>query len=102
VVSACEFFGWQENLCRDPELEKDGWFCFKVVGGMENPPIGSIYHLYTIYIIYIYTVYTTYYILPSFGGYILYATYHCLREPETTIEDWPRHPVGVIPSLKLT
>ena len=36
-----------------------------------NPPIGSIYHLYTTYI------------LPS-GG--LYATYHLLREPETTIE----------------
>ena len=36
-----------------------------------NPPIGSIYHLYTTYI------------LPS-GG--LYATYHPLGEPETTIE----------------
>ena len=36
-----------------------------------NPPIGSIYHLYTTYI------------LPS-GG--LYATYHLLGEPETTIE----------------
>ena len=36
-----------------------------------NPPIGSIYHLYTTYI------------LPS-GG--LYATYHLLQEPETTIE----------------
>ena len=36
-----------------------------------NPPIGSIYHLYTTYI------------LPS-GG--LYATYHLLREPETTID----------------
>ena len=35
-----------------------------------NPPIGSIYHLYTTYI------------LPS-GG--LYATYHPLGEPETTI-----------------
>ena len=37
-----------------------------------NHPIGSIYHLYT-----------TYSILPS-GG--LYATYHLLGEPETTIE----------------
>ena len=37
-----------------------------------NPPIGSIYHLYTTYI------------LPS-GG--LYATYHLLGEPETTIEE---------------
>ena len=36
-----------------------------------NPPIGSIYHLYTTYI------------LPS-GG--LYATYHLLGEPETTID----------------
>ena len=36
-----------------------------------NPPIGSIYHLYTTHI------------LPS-GG--LYATYHLLREPETTID----------------
>ena len=36
-----------------------------------NPPIGSIYHLYITYI------------LPS-GG--LYATYHLLGEPETTIE----------------
>ena len=36
-----------------------------------NPPIGSIYHLYTTYI------------LPS-GG--LYATYHLLWEPETTID----------------
>ena len=36
-----------------------------------NPSIGSIYHLYTTYI------------LPS-GG--LYATYHLLGEPETTIE----------------
>ena len=36
-----------------------------------NPPIGSIYHLYTTYI------------LPC-GG--LYATYHLLGEPETTIE----------------
>ena len=35
-----------------------------------NPTIGSIYHLYI-------------YILPS-GG--LYATYHPLGEPETTIE----------------
>ena len=34
-------------------------------------PIGSIYHLYTTYI------------LPS-GG--LYATYHLLGEPETTLE----------------
>ena len=47
-----------------------------------NPPISSIYHLYTTYI------------LPS-GG--LYATYHLLREPETTIE-YTNH----IPSLKLT
>ena len=38
----------------------------------SNPPIGSIYHKFTTYI------------LPS-GG--LYATYHLLREPETTIED---------------
>jgi len=37
-----------------------------------NPPIGSIYHLHTTYI------------LPSEG---LYATYHLLREPETTIEN---------------
>ena len=37
------------------------------------PPIGSIYHLYTTCI------------LPS-GG--LYATYHLLREPETTIDWW--------------
>ena len=37
-----------------------------------NPPIGSIYHLYTTYI------------LPS-GG--LYATYHLLGEPETTIDE---------------
>ena len=37
-----------------------------------NPPIGSIYHLYTTYI------------LPS-GG--LYATYHLLGEPETTIDN---------------
>ncbi len=36
-----------------------------------NPPIGSIYHLYTTYI------------LPS--G-VLYATYHLLGEPETSIE----------------
>ena len=36
-----------------------------------NPPEGSIYHLYTTYI------------LPS-GG--LYATYHLLGEPETTID----------------
>ena len=36
-----------------------------------NPPIGSIYHLHTTYI------------LPSDG---LYATYHLLGEPETTIE----------------
>ena len=36
-----------------------------------NPPIGSIYHLYTTYI------------LPS-GG--LYATYHLLGEPGTTID----------------
>ena len=36
-----------------------------------NPPIGIIYHLYTTYI------------LPS-GG--LYATYHLLGEPETTID----------------
>ena len=36
-----------------------------------NPPIGSIYHLYTTYI------------LPS-GG--IYATYHLLGEPETTID----------------
>ena len=36
-----------------------------------NPPIGSIYHLYTTYIL-------------PFGG--LYATYHLLGEPETTIE----------------
>ena len=36
-----------------------------------NPPIGSIYHLYTTYI------------LPS-GG--LYATYHLLGKPETTID----------------
>ena len=41
------------------------------IGGIVHPPIGSIYHLYTTYI------------LPS-GG--LYATYHLLREPETTIE----------------
>ena len=40
---------------------------------MYNHPIGSIYHLYTTYI----------YILPS-GG--LYATYHLLWEPETTME----------------
>ena len=44
------------------------------IGGIVHPPIGSIYHLYTTYISYI---------LPS-GG--LYATYHLLREPETTIE----------------
>ena len=37
-----------------------------------NPPIGSIYHLYTTYI------------LPSAG---LYATYHLLGEPETTIDE---------------
>ena len=37
-----------------------------------NPPIGSIYYLYTTYI------------LPS-GG--LYATYHLLGEPETTIDN---------------
>ena len=43
-----------------------------------NPPIGSIYHLYTTYI------------LPS-GG--LYATYHLLGEPETTIEVLERVPV---------
>ncbi len=36
-----------------------------------NPPIGSIYHLYTTYI------------LPP-GG--LYATYHLIGEPETTID----------------
>ena len=36
-----------------------------------DPPIGSIYHLYTTWI------------LPS-GG--LYATYHLLREPETTFD----------------
>ena len=36
-----------------------------------NPPIGSIYHLYTTYIL-------------RSGG--LYATYHLLGEPETTIE----------------
>ena len=40
-------------------------------GSCENPPIGSIYHLYTTYI------------LPS-GG--LYAIYHLLGEPETTID----------------
>ena len=39
-----------------------------------NPLIGSIYHLYTTYI------------LPC-GG--LYATYHLLREPETTIDKNP-------------
>ena len=38
-----------------------------------NPPIGSIYHLYTTFI------------LPS-GG--LYATYHLLGEPKTTIDFW--------------
>ena len=43
-----------------------------------NPPIGSIY----IYTPLIYHLYTTY-ILPS-GR--LYATYHLLGEPETTIE----------------
>ena len=36
-----------------------------------NPPVSSIYHFYTTYI------------LPS-GG--LYATYHLLGEPETTID----------------
>ena len=41
------------------------------IGGIVHPPIGSIYHLYTTYT------------LPS-GG--LYATYHLLGEPETTIE----------------
>ena len=41
------------------------------IGGIVHPPIGSIYHLYTTYI------------LPS-GG--LYATYHLLGEPETTID----------------
>ncbi len=38
-----------------------------------NPPIGSIYHLYTTYIL-------------ASGG--LYATYHLLGEPETTIDSW--------------
>ena len=41
------------------------------IGGIVHPPIGSIYHLPTTYM------------LPS-GG--LYATYHPLREPETTID----------------
>ena len=45
----------------------------KVVGGIYNPPIGSIYHLY----IYIYIIY----ILPS--GW-LYATYRLLWKPKTT------------------
>ena len=45
-----------------------------------NPPIGSIYHLYPSYI------------LPS-GG--LYASYHLLGEPETTIET--AFLLGVIP-----
>ena len=47
-----------------------------VSGSPKGPPIGSIYHLYTTYI----------YILPS-GG--LYATYHPLGEPETTIDQQP-------------
>ena len=45
-----------------------------------NPPIGSIYHLYTTCI------------LPS-GG--LYATYHLLGEPETTIEMTVESPCGL-------
>ena len=49
-------------------------FQVPVKGGRWHiiPPIGSIYHLYTTYI------------LPS-GG--LYATYHLIGEPETTIEE---------------
>ena len=47
-----------------------------------NPPIGSIYHLYTTYI------------LPS-GG--LYATYHLLGEPETTIDYW-----GFLPTSQMS
>ena len=46
-----------------------------------NPPIGSIYHLYTTYI------------LPS-GG--LYATYHLLGEPETTIDNMASVLLGLI------
>ena len=47
-----------------------------MVGGIVHPPIGSIYLLYTTYI------------LPS-GG--LYATYHLLGEPETTIDSEVGH-----------
>ncbi len=41
-----------------------------------NPPTGSIYHLYNLYIYHLYIAF--------WGG--LYATYHLLGEPETTIE----------------
>ena len=47
-------------------------------GRWHNPPIGSIYHLYI-----------------AFWG--LYATYHLLGEPETTIDHmlhWPKKTVG--------
>ena len=50
---------------------------------MYNHPIGSIYHLYTTYI------------LPS-GE--LYATYHLLWEPETTIVSFNSRGIEVSPS----
>ena len=58
-------------------------FLVPLTGGRSHiiPPIGSIYHLYTTYI------------LPS-GG--LYATYHLLGEPETTIDS------GFMNDLNLT
>ena len=66
-LSAAEGYTIEENISMVVSgSPKRCWVAY-------NPPIGSIYHLYTTYI------------LPS-GG--LYATYHLLGEPETTIEHW--------------
>ena len=43
------------------------------IGGIVNPPIGNIYYLYTTY-------------SPCRTWGVKKATYHLLREPETTID----------------